>query len=211
MIKSKKDLFEYISADKKAMGRPKEGRIIVWVKKIFKWEKILIEDYLITLRKVEYLHNIQKGPFQYIRYGMLFYKYRRQCIKLLINIPPNVAGAGLTIYHLGPITINKLVRMGSNCTLQPGVVIGQNRTGENVPVIGDNVYFCPGAKVFGKVKVGNNVVIAPNSVVIKDVPDNCVVSGVPAVIIKMGGVKEQHAHKKRKAYLVVNAESIIES
>jgi serine O-acetyltransferase len=107
----------------------------------------------------------------------------------LINIPVNVAGPGLAIYHLGPITINKLVRIGSNCTLQPGVVIGQNRSEENVPVIGDSVYFGPGAKVFGKVRVGNNVVIAPNSVVVKDVPDNCVVSGIPAKSITKDGVK----------------------
>jgi serine O-acetyltransferase len=64
------------------------------------------------------------------------------------------------------------------------VVIGQNRSEENVPVIGDNVYFSPGAKVFGKIRIGNNTVIAPNSVVVKDVPDDCVVSGIPAERIK---------------------------
>jgi serine O-acetyltransferase len=189
MIQNKKDYFQYVKADKKAMNRRKEGILKDFVKRIFKWEKILIEDYLITLRKLEYLHNIKKNPFQYLRYAMVFYKYRRKCIKLLINIPVNVAGPGLAIHHVGPITINNLVRIGSNCTLQPGVVIGQNKTGENVPIIGNNVYFSPGAKVFGKVKIGDNVVIAPNSVVIKDVPDNCVVSGVPAKIIKMNGIK----------------------
>jgi serine O-acetyltransferase len=133
---------------------------------------------------LEYLHNIKKNPFQYLRYAILFYRYRRKCLKLSINIPMNVAGPGLAIHHVGPITINKLVRIGSNCTLQPGVVIGQNRSEENVPVIGDNVYFSPGAKVFGKIRIGNNTVIAPNSVVVKDVPDDCVVSGIPAERIK---------------------------
>lgn len=189
MIQNKKDLFRYIDADKKAMNRRKESIWKVWVKRIFKWEKILLEDYIVTLRKVEYLHNIKKNPFQYVRYAILFYKYRRKCIKFLINIPINVAGPGLAIHHIGPITINNLVRIGSNCTLQPGVVMGQNKTREDVPVIGDNVYFSPGAKVFGKVKIGNNVIIAPNSVVIKDIPDDCVVSGVPARIIKQNGIK----------------------
>ena len=46
-----------------------------------------------------------------------------------------------------------------------------------------------GSKIIGKVIIGDNVVIAPNSVVIKDVPDNCIVSGVPAKVIKMNGVK----------------------
>jgi len=189
MIRSKKELKAYMQADKEAMGRKKENALKVMVKRLFNWEKILIEDYLVLLRKVEYLGNIKKNPLQYLRYGFLYYRYRRKCIRLLINVPPNVAGPGLKIHHLGPIVVNKLVRIGTNCTLQPGVVIGQNRTGDNVPVIGDDVYFCPGAKVFGKVRVGNNVVIAPNSVVIKDVPDNCIVSGVPARIIKRDGVK----------------------
>ena len=189
MILNKKDYFRYIEADKKAMGNRKRSMLNDWVKRIFNWEKVLVEDYIITLRKLEYLHNIKKNPLQYLRYAVIFYRYRRKSVKLLINIPVNVAGPGLAIYHLGPITINKLVRIGSNCTLQPGVVIGQNRSEQNVPVIGDNVYFGPGAKVFGRVRVGNNVVIAPNSVVVKDVPDNRVVSGIPAKSIKKDGVR----------------------
>jgi serine O-acetyltransferase len=192
MILNKKDYFRYLEADKKAMGNRKKSLLKDWVKRIFNWEKILVEDYLITLRKLEYLHNIKKNPLQYLQYVIVFYRYRRKSLKLLINIPINVAGPGLVIYHLGPITINRLVRIGSNCTLQPGVVIGQNRSEENVPVIGNNVYFGPGAKVIGKVRVGNNVVIAPNSVVGKDVADNCVVSGIPAQSIMKDGVRVHH-------------------
>ncbi len=184
MILNKKDYLRYIEADRKALGSRKKSILRDWVKRLFNWEKILVEDYILTLRKLEYLHNIKKNLFQYVRYVIVFYRHRRKCLKLMINIPVNVAGPGLVIYHLGPITINKLARIGNNCTLQQGVVIGQNRSEENVPVIGDNVYFSPGAKVFGKVRVGNNVVIAPNSVVVKDVPDNSVVSGIPAKSIK---------------------------
>jgi serine O-acetyltransferase len=50
-------------------------------------------------------------------------------------------------------------------------------------VIGDNVYIGPGARLIGGFKVGNNVVIGANAVVIKDVPDNSVVAGVPAKVI----------------------------
>ena len=189
MILNKQDYRRYIAEDKKAMGNREKSMLKDWVKRLFNWEKILVEDYIVTLRKLEYLHNIKKNPLQYLRYAIIFYRYRQKCVKLLINIPVNVAGPGLAIYHLGPITINKLVRIGSNCTLQPGVVIGQNRSEENVPVIGDNVYFGPGAKVIGRVRVGNNVVIAPNSVVVKDVPDNCVVSGIPAKSIQKDGVR----------------------
>lgn len=189
MIRTKADLFRYIEADRIAMNRPRENSLKVWVKRLLSWEKILVEDYLINLRKLEYFHNIRKNLFQYLQYAVLYYKYRRKCIRLMINIPLNVTGPGLKIHHLGPITINKMVKIGANCTLQPGVIIGQNKEEGNVPMIGDNVYFGPGAKVFGKVKIGNNVVIAPNSVPIKDVPDNCIVSGVPAKIIKIDGQK----------------------
>lgn len=54
-----------------------------------------------------------------------------------------------------------------------------------VPTVGDNVFISLGAKVIGKVRIGNNVTIAPNAVVTKDVPDNAVVGGIPAKIIRM--------------------------
>ena len=46
-----------------------------------------------------------------------------------------------------------------------------------------------GCKVIGNITIGNNVLVAPNAVVVKDVPDNCVVAGVPARIIKKDGIK----------------------
>lgn len=52
------------------------------------------------------------------------------------------------------------------------------------PVIGDNVEVCCGAKVIGGITVGNNVLIGANAVVVKDVPPNCVVAGVPARVIR---------------------------
>lgn len=64
-------------------------------------------------------------------------------------------------------------------------MIGNNGSDEARPIIGDNVAFGPGAKAFGKIIIGNNVFIAANSVVVKDVPDNCICGGVPAKIIKV--------------------------
>jgi serine O-acetyltransferase len=49
------------------------------------------------------------------------------------------------------------------------------------PVIGNNVDIGAGAKVLGPIKVGDNVVIGANAVVIRDVPDDCIAAGVPAV------------------------------
>ena len=55
------------------------------------------------------------------------------------------------------------------------------------PVIGDNVYIGPGAKVIGNVYVGNNVAIGANCVVTKNVPDNSVVVGIPGNVISSKG------------------------
>lgn len=77
--------------------------------------------------------------------------------------------------------------MGNYCGANVGVVIGNNHTWDERPVIGDYVGFSIGSKAYGNIRIGNHVVVAPNSVVIKDVPDNCVVSGVPAKIIKQNG------------------------
>lgn len=69
----------------------------------------------------------------------------------------------------------------------PGVVFGNKTEKEdNNPVtVGDNCYFGLGVKILGSVKIGNNVTIGANAVVTKDIPDNAVVGGIPAKIIKI--------------------------
>lgn len=109
---------------------------------------------------------------------------RRLSYKLQYQIPPNVLGKGVTIYHWGSIIINSNARIGENCILQPNIVIGQKHKGD-MPMIGSGVNICAGARIIGDVKVGNNVTIAPNAVVVKDVPDNCVVGGIPAKILRI--------------------------
>lgn len=92
---------------------------------------------------------------------------------------------GIKIYHYGHIVINSKAKVGKNLTIYPGVCIG--RVGDKYPVIGDNVTFCTNSGVYGGITIGNNVTIAPNSIVTHDVPDNCVVAGVPAKIINKIG------------------------
>lgn len=90
------------------------------------------------------------------------------------------------IFHIGGggIYINSK-KVGTNFTISSGCVLGSKGSNENIPEVGDNVELCIGGKIIGKVKIGNNVIIAPNSVVIKDIPHNAVVSGVPAKVIKI--------------------------
>jgi len=86
-------------------------------------------------------------------------------------------GPGLYIGHFGGITISAASIIGRDCNLSQGITIGVSGEGANrgVPTIGDEVYIAPGARLFGKITVGNNVKIGANAVVFKDVPDNAVV------------------------------------
>lgn len=99
-----------------------------------------------------------------------------------LQIPPHTMGFGVKIYHWGWMIVNGKARIGRGCIIYPGVTVGAAKSG--VPTIGDNVFLGLGSKVFGGITIGNNVTVAPNAVVTKDVPDNCVVAGVPAKIIK---------------------------
>lgn len=83
------------------------------------------------------------------------------------------------------VVLNKNAQLGNNCMIGQGVTIG-GKPGQNggVPVIGNNCYLAAGCKVLGGVTVGDNCVIGANAVVTHDIPDNCVVAGVPARVIK---------------------------
>ena len=74
--------------------------------------------------------------------------------------------------------------MVSNCSVTKGVVIGNRAGQDNLATIGDNCYFTLGCKVIGRVTIGNNVIVAQNAVVTKDVGSNTLVGGIPAKPIK---------------------------
>jgi len=86
-------------------------------------------------------------------------------------------GEGFYIGHYGGITISGLTKIGRNVNISQLVTTGVSGKGEKrgAPVIGDNVYIAPGAKIFGKIHVGSNVKIGANAVVHQDIPDNAVV------------------------------------
>lgn len=94
-------------------------------------------------------------------------------------------GAGFVIMHPVGIVINSGVRGGKNIVLQSGVVIGTARSGpgEKPPVLGSSLVVGAGGKILGNIRIGSHVTIGANSVVVKDVPDNVTVGGVPARIL----------------------------
>jgi len=131
-----------------------------------------------------------------LRHASVFPKYsiRGFLYRILLNhysykygfqITPNTKiGKGLYIGHIGPVVINGLTEIGENCTLTHLVTIGQANRGERkgCPKIGNRVWIGAGAVVVGKIVIGDNVLIAPNSYVNFDVPSNSIVTGNPAVI-----------------------------
>jgi serine O-acetyltransferase len=99
---------------------------------------------------------------------------------LLIS-PDAEIGPGMILHTGYGLSIGP-VKIGSGCTFNSGVLIG---TG--VKSIGDNVYFGSHAKIVGDVKIGNNVLVVANSVVLTDIKDNTTAMGVPARIRLPGG------------------------
>lgn len=100
-------------------------------------------------------------------------------------------GPGFIIKHFSGIAINGNAIIGRNFTLFHNVTIAMEFAGrkKGYPQIGDNVIVYPGCRIIGNIKIGNNVVVGANSVVINDVPDNCIVAGVPAKIISDNSAK----------------------
>lgn len=94
-------------------------------------------------------------------------------------------GYGLYIGHPFAITINPDAIIGNNCNIHKGVTIGQENRGKKkgVPIIGDEVWIGINSTIVGKIKVGNDVLIAPNSYINFDVPDHSIVIGNPGKII----------------------------
>lgn len=96
---------------------------------------------------------------------------------------PNI-GKGLIIGHYGRIVVNGKVKFGEQIYLTHGVTIGRNATGKKagVPVIGNRVRIGANASIVGNVRIGDDVLIAPNAFVNIDIPDHSVVVGNPCTI-----------------------------
>jgi serine O-acetyltransferase len=114
----------------------------------------------------------------------------RYTFKFGISIPfETTIGSGFYIGHFGGIVVNEKAVIGNNCNISHGVTLGEANRGDRkgCPVLGDNVYLGPGAKIVGAVRIGNDVAIGANCVVTKDVPDHSVVVGIPGRVISQDG------------------------
>lgn len=128
----------------------------------------------------------------------LRYKLNRLAKKNFIQIPYKCTiGKGFYIGHNGPVIINPNVVIGDNCNIAVGVTIGQeNReTRKGAPTIGNNVWIGTNAVIVGKIKIGNDVLIAPNSYINFDVSDHSIVIGNPGKIIKKQNATDEYINR----------------
>ena len=128
-------------------------------------------------------YEISKNKFLKLIYKIILRKIR---IKCGLEIPVGVKiGRGFYIGHPYNITINPKAVIGCNINIHKGVTIGQENRGERkgVPNIGNDVWIGVNSTIVGNIKIGNNVLIAPNSFVNIDIPNNSIVLGNPCKVI----------------------------
>lgn len=183
MIKSKKEFREYLEADKLALlGNVKLNRN-------FKIKQVIAPNYIFRyqrlLRKLEYYKNCKAGILNKTLYYYLKVKFRKESLRLGFSIPENVFGPGLAIVHYGTIIVNPNARIGKNCRIHADVNIGASGGDFRAPEIGNNVYIGPGAKIYGDIKIADNIAIGANSCVNKSfLESDIMIAGMPAKKIK---------------------------
>ena len=125
-----------------------------------------------------------------------FFKARfisqRAARKTGIEIHPGATiGRRLVIDHGTGIVIGETAEIGDDVLIYQGVTLGGTGKdeGKRHPTIGNNVMISAGAKVLGPIKVGDNARVAAGAVVLKDVPENSTVVGVPAKVVREKGRK----------------------
>jgi serine O-acetyltransferase len=162
-------MFENIRADFIAHGR-KWGSQGFWALSVYRFGR-----WRYTIRSA-----ILRRPMSLLYH--LLYKWIQ--IVAGIELPCEVAiGPNFVIDHSGGIVISGFATFGANCRIRTGVVVGLSHVSDpTAPTIGDDVDIGAGAKVLGAIRVGNNVLIGANAVVVRDVPDDHVAVGVPAVL-----------------------------
>jgi len=137
-------------------------------------------------------------------YRISHWLYKRGCVVLPrlisqfarfitgIEIHPGATiGEGLFIDHGMGVVIGETAEVGDNVTLYQGVTLGGTgkEKGKRHPTVGDNVVIATGAKVLGSFKVGDNSKIGAGSVVLKEVPPDSTVVGIPGRVVIQGGKK----------------------
>ncbi|MFB3828593.1 MAG: serine O-acetyltransferase [Bryobacteraceae bacterium] len=116
-----------------------------------------------------------------------------------IEIHPGATiGRRFFIDHGMGVVIGETAEIGDDVLLYQGVTLGGtgNEKGKRHPTLGNRVVVGTGAKVLGSIRVGNNVKIGAGSVVVRPVPDNCTVVGIPGRVVRSRGESGVLEHGK---------------
>lgn len=184
MIKSRKELREYLTADivnyRRTCGikgflrhltdSPISDQKYIWKYiKAMRYAEFYINKYhsYRTPFALYFLHKLRK-------YGRL----------TGFQIHPNTIGKGVSIWHYGTIIINANARIGERCVMRPNILIGHKNPETPAPVIGNDVEINSGVRIIGSVTIGDDVILGVNTVVNKDIPSHSIVVGNPGVVIK---------------------------
>jgi serine O-acetyltransferase len=107
-----------------------------------------------------------------------------------IEIHPGATiGKGVFIDHGMGVVIGETAIVGDYCLIYQNVTLGGTgkQTGKRHPTLGKNVIVGTGAKVLGNINIGNNVRVGAGSIVLRDVPNDCTVVGIPGRIVSRTG------------------------
>ena len=124
-------------------------------------------------------HNLFSNPISEQKYIWLYIKALRHG-EYYQNAPNGIINKVLMLFWLRLLRkyshiINPATKIGDNCTLYPGVLIGHKISGGGAATIGNNVFIGAGTKIIGPVKIGDNVTIGQNCVITKDIKENSIV------------------------------------
>jgi serine O-acetyltransferase len=151
-------------------------------------------EILLTYSGLHAIHSYRISNWFY-RHKMftiarIISQFSRFCTGIEIH-PGATIGKGLFIDHGMGVVIGETKIIGDNCLLYQGVTLGGTGKdkGKRHPTLGNNVLVGAGAKVLGPFKVGDNVKIAANAVVLNEIPDDCTAVGVPARVVRRKGEK----------------------
>jgi serine O-acetyltransferase len=137
---------------------------------------------LASIRAVQY-HRARQGPWHALLRKIARARHLYWSIITQSDIEPRARlGQSLMLPHPNGVVIHEDAVVGDDCMIMQQVTIGMIGDGE-VPMIGNGVYIGAGAKIIGKVTVGDGARIGANAVVTEDVPANCTAVGVPARVI----------------------------
>jgi serine O-acetyltransferase len=139
---------------------------------------------LIVYRFGRWRYGVRPAPLR--KLFSLIYRVLYKGVQIItgIELPCEVPiGKNFVIEHSGGIVISGFAKFGDNCRIRNGVVVGLSRVEDPcAPTFGNNVDIGVGAKVLGNLRIGNDVIIGANAVVLTNVPDNCIAVGVPAIV-----------------------------